>query len=89
MASLSLTESGFENSFINETGGPRTIGIVCMFLVICSAVLVGRFWARRIRKVDLEADDYLVVAAYVRKSGSRLRDTAHTGPLGSILGCRN
>ena len=66
MDSLSPTEFAFEQSHINESNGPRTIGVVCMFIVLCSAALAGRFYARRIRKASIEADDYLAVAATVR-----------------------
>ena len=65
MDALSPTEIAFEQLHINESNGPRTIGVVCMFIVLCSAVLGGRFYARRIRKASIEADDYLAVAATV------------------------
>lgn len=66
MAPLSPTEIAFEQSHISEAVGPRTIGVSCMFVVLCSAVLGGRFYARRLRKAGLESDDYLAVAAHVR-----------------------
>ena len=66
MVALSSTEISFEQLHINETNGPRTIGIVCMFVVLCSAVVAGRFCARRMRKADTDADDHLAVASYVR-----------------------
>jgi len=65
MAPLSPTEIAFEQSHINEASGPRTIGVTCMFVILCSAVLGGRFYARRLRKAELESDDYLAVAAHV------------------------
>lgn len=65
MAPLSPTEIAFEQSHINEAVGPRTIGVSCMFVVLCSSVLGGRFYARRLRKAGLESDDYLAVAAHV------------------------
>ena len=70
MVALSPPEIAFEQSHINESNGPRTIGVVCMFIVLCLGVLGGRFYARRIRKASLGADDYLAVAATVRTTGS-------------------
>lgn len=66
MAPLSPAEIAFEKSHINEATGPRTIGVTGMFVVLCSAALGGRFYARRLRKAELASDDYLVVAAHVR-----------------------
>ena len=66
MAALSPAETAFEQLHINETNDARTVGVVCMFILICSAVLGGRFYARRLRKATLEADDYLAAAAHVR-----------------------
>lgn len=44
------------------------IGITSMLLVLCIIAVGGRLLARRISKVQLEADDYLVVIALVNSS---------------------
>ena len=45
--------------------GQLLIGITCMLLVLCTTVVSGRLVARRMAKVTLEADDYLVIVALV------------------------
>lgn len=52
---------------INEDRGPILIGVTCMLLVLCIAATSARFLARRITRAPLAADDYLVLAALVRK----------------------
>lgn len=44
------------------------IGITSMLLVLCIIAVGGRLLARRMSKVHLEADDYLVVIALVSSS---------------------
>lgn len=44
------------------------IGITSMLLVLCITAVGGRLLARRMSKVHLEADDYLVVVALVDSS---------------------
>lgn len=44
------------------------IGITSMLLVLCTMAVGGRLLARRMSKVHLEADDYLVVIALVNSS---------------------
>ena len=44
------------------------IGITSMLLVLCIMAVGGRLLARRMSKVHLEADDYLVVIALVNSS---------------------
>lgn len=41
------------------------IGVTSMLLVLCIVAVGGRLLARRMSKVKLEADDYLVVIALV------------------------
>ena len=43
------------------------LGVTCMFFILCSASVGGRFLARRMVKLSLGADDYLAVAAMVRR----------------------
>lgn len=44
------------------------IGVTSMLLVLCIVAVGGRLLARRMSKVSLEADDYLVVVALVSSS---------------------
>lgn len=41
------------------------IGVTCMLLVLCIAVVGGRLLGRRMSKVRLGADDYLALVALV------------------------
>ena len=50
----------------NENRAPILIGVTCMLLVLCIAATSARFFARRITRAPLAADDYLVLAALVR-----------------------
>ncbi|KAL8847521.1 MAG: hypothetical protein Q9221_007449 [Calogaya cf. arnoldii] len=45
------------------TTGETFIGITCMLLVLCTAAVVGRLYARRMTKARLEADDYTSLLA--------------------------
>lgn len=75
MVALSSTEISFEQSHINESDGARMVGIVCMLIVLCSAALAGRFYARRMRKAGIDTDDYLAVASHVRRYFSDLESS--------------
>ena len=41
------------------------IGITSMLLALCTVAVGGRLLARRVSRVQLEADDYLVIIALV------------------------
>lgn len=45
--------------------GEVLIGTTCMLLVLCTAAVVGRLFARRMAKVALEANDYFALVALV------------------------
>ena len=49
-----------------QTGANIVIGVTCMLLVLCITAVVGRFCARRMVRVKLEADDWMAVVALVR-----------------------
>ena len=44
------------------------IGVTSMLLALCILAVGGRLLARRMSKVELEADDYLIMIALVRSS---------------------
>lgn len=44
------------------------VGVTCMLLVLCIAAVLGRLLARRMAKLQLEADDYFAVGALVSPS---------------------
>lgn len=45
--------------------GPIIIGVNCMMAVVCLIAIIGRWLARRMKKLGLQADDYFAFIAYV------------------------
>ena len=44
------------------------VTIISVFTVLASVAVVLRFWARKIQKMSLELNDFLIVLALVRAS---------------------
>lgn len=42
------------------------IGVPCLFLAVCTAAVIGRFCARHMARLRLEADDWMALVALVR-----------------------
>ncbi|KAL8949500.1 MAG: hypothetical protein Q9222_004398 [Ikaeria aurantiellina] len=56
--------AGHGPQYFVSTGG-IFIGVTCMFLLLCTAAVIGRFIARRWAKVPLQADDYASLLALI------------------------
>lgn len=52
----------------SDNKGSLFVGIASMMLALCSLVLCGRFYGRRVNKNVVGADDYLVIIAHVRRN---------------------
>ena len=46
---------------------PRILGISIMLITLSTTVVAARFYARRLRKLPLQADDWLIIPALVRE----------------------
>lgn len=40
--------------------------VLCIFAVLASLIVILRFWARRVQKVELALNDYLMIPSLVR-----------------------
>lgn len=56
---------GNQSPHFYHNQGPIIVGVNCMMAVLCFAAIIGRASARRIRKVEFQADDYLAFIAFV------------------------
>ena len=71
----SVTENGGGSHISTFPGvliqGPSTrdinllIGIPCLFLVLCTTAVIGRFYARHMARLRLEVDDWMAIVALV------------------------
>jgi hypothetical protein len=57
--------SGAHRTQLDENAASIMVGVTCMLLVLCIAAVLGRLLARRMSKLQLEADDYLALVALV------------------------
>ena len=53
------------DSTIDTPRAVRILAVAITFAVLSTVFVAARLWARRIRKVGLGADDWLIIAALV------------------------
>ena len=64
--SISPAELAYQLAHIDENLGPTTIGSCAMLLVIASAAVGFRLYAKTLTSSGFGSDDYLIMAALVR-----------------------
>ena len=65
MASIPPSELAYQEQHIDQNRGPMTIGVCSMFLVLAFGAVAARLASRRISRVRLGSDDYLILVALV------------------------
>ena len=51
----------------NDLMGIRILIVAVVFTVLAVAAVVGRFWARRIKRQQIDASDYFILIALVSR----------------------
>lgn len=57
--------SPYQLQHIHESQSPKIIGVSGMLIGVTIVAVAARFYARRVRKLPLKADDFLMIPAMV------------------------
>lgn len=70
--SLTPKEMAYQKAHLNETRGPVVIGVTAMLITLDTVFVALRIWARRIRKLGLWWDDWLIIMALILAWGGAI-----------------